>query len=336
MGSVRVVVHLGPMKTGTSAFAAHLSLTSVDGKLPPSIIYPVDELWFPANGPIVKHHDLVEIAPRQLPDGGFRARKTPNSADAVHAKLREIARVARKRAHDVTVILVCEIADQEADAELLGSKLAEIFDQVDFVIVAREQAGAIPSLLGQQVRMWNRKKVTTLRIAPFLRFHRQRNSYDYSYLWDKWSLPNAPYTMHFIPYRSSRSATDDLSQYIFDSLGLGVYPHHEQFNNAARIHPSFSTTGMRLLIAAKKLDKIIGWLPLGEKFAMKVFDRFLGYCHAESRRKLDQFVAWTLPASDRVKVVEAYRASNEEFRTKLGARATTPEWTAWFDKVLPR
>ena len=115
MASTRVIVHVGPMKTGTSAFAAHLWRTAVDGDLPGNMIYPMNDLWFPANATIVKHHDLVEIAPLISRTSSEAPRNTPNTATFVDAKLAEIAAAARQRGGDVTVIMVCEIGDQLAD-----------------------------------------------------------------------------------------------------------------------------------------------------------------------------------------------------------------------------
>jgi hypothetical protein len=92
---------------------------------------------------------------------------------------------------------------------------------------------------------------------------------------------------------------------------------------------------MHLLVVAKKLGTVIGWFPPGARLAKYVFDRFIGFCHAESRRNVEGFTAWKLPASERAKVIEAYRLSNETFRAKLGPLAQKPEWTAWFEKVLP-
>lgn len=332
MGSVRVVVHLGPMKTGTSAFAAHLSLTAQVGKLPPTIIYPIDELWFPANGSIVKHHDLVEIAPFVQPDGTVHERRTTVTPAMVEEKLTEVAHEARRRG-DTTVILVCELADQLADPEQLGARLSAIFDKVDFVIVARQQAEALPSLLGQQARMWKRKQVRSLRIAPFLKYHLTQHSYDYSYLWSKWAREGSTYGLHFVPYVSGSGGGNALSQNIFDRLGLGTYPLHPELVAGPRIHTSFSRLGMHMLIGAKRLERAIGWLPGGSRLAERVFERFLGFCHAQPRRQGDQFVPWRLSPGDRRKVVDAYRGSNSRFRTAMGTDASTPDWTVWFDKV---
>lgn len=334
MGSTRIVVHVGPMKTGTSAFAAGLWRAVEQGNLAAHIMYPAQELWFPANGEIVKHHDLVEIAPLLSREHGEGPRNTPNGAESVLAKLREIAAAARAKQGDVTVVMVCEIGDQVAEPSTLGAHLAELFDRVDIVLVAREQAGAIPSLLGQQLRMWNRKNVTSLRITSFLRYHRERNAYAYDYLWDRWSFADAPYTLHVVPYRSSLAQSENLNQCIFDELGLGPYPQNPRDVGNARIHPTFSSVGIHLLVVAKKLDRVIGWFPAGARLAKYVFDRFIGYCHAESRRNVESFTAWRLPTSERAKVVEAYRSSNESFRAKLGPLANRPEWAAWFEKVL--
>ena len=186
MGKVRALVHLGPMKTGTSAFAAHLSHRLGAGTLPAHIIYPADDLWFPARGGIVKHHDLVEVAPAPMNETGERLRKTEVTPEMVLERFALMAAEAKRRKGDVLVVMVCEIADQRATPEL-GRILRQYFDQVDFVIVVRDQPSALRSLLGQQIRMWNRKYVDTLDARVFTRRHATRGSYDYARLWDKWA-----------------------------------------------------------------------------------------------------------------------------------------------------
>ncbi|MEY4312685.1 MAG: hypothetical protein RLZZ319_194 [Actinomycetota bacterium] len=335
MGKVRVLVHLGPMKTGTSAFAAHLSRRNTAGTLPKHIIYPTDDLWFPSRGDIVKHHDLVEIAPVPMKESGERRRKTSVTPAMLSARFADIAAAARQRGGDVLVVMVCEIADQRATPEL-GRVLRQHFDVVDFVIVARDQSSAVRSLLGQQIRMWARKDVNRLDVREFARRHYERGSYDYARLWDKWAGKNRNYTLHFVPYRNG-SGTDDLSQDIFDAVNLGEFPHSPDLLGGERIHSSFSEARMRELALIKRWAQsaaaIPGVLALGER----LFNIVLRRAHAEiARRQSSGLASWKLSDADQDAVLDLYRESNEKFRLLVGKPASEPRWSAWFDKALGR
>ncbi len=333
MADVRVLVHLGPMKTGTSAFAAHLSRRATAGTLPAHIMYPTGELWFPARGGIVKHHDLVEIAPAPLSVAGERRRTTDVTPDMLTERFAAIARQARSRNEDTLVVFVCEIADQRATPEL-GRELSRHFDSVDFVIVARDQVSAVRSLLGQQIRMWNRTDVVSLESQDFVRKHFRRGSYNYAELWQKWSAVKSDFRVHFVPYRNG-SGTDDLSQDIFSAAGFGEFPHSPDLLGGERIHSTFSTNRMRDLARIKRwansVKAIPGALPLGKW----LFDITLRRSHAQIARQRDGgFTTWKLSPAEQANIRAAYRESNEEFRRQLGQAAAEPRWRAWFDVTL--
>jgi hypothetical protein len=333
MADVRVLVHLGPMKTGTSAFAAHLSRRATAGTLPPHIIYPTGSLWFPARGGIVKHHDLVEIAPALANVAGERRRTTDVTPTMLTERFAAIARQARERNEDTLVVFVCEIADQRATPEL-GRELGRHFDSVDFAIVARDQVSAVRSLLGQQIRMWNRTDVVSLESQDFVRNHFRRGSYDYAGLWQKWATVKSNYRVHFVPYRNG-SGTDDLSQDIFSAAGFGEFPHSPDLLGGERIHSTFSTNRMRDLARIKRwansLSAIPGALSLGKWF----FDLTLRRAHAQiARNRGGRFTTWRLSPSEQDDIRATYRESNREFQRQLGKEAAEPRWVAWFDQTL--
>jgi hypothetical protein len=333
MPKLRLLVHLGPMKTGTSAFAYHLSRQASAGTLPPSLIYPTGDLWFPARGEIVKHHDLVEVAPAPLNGAGERRRKTEATLRRLRERFSAIAAEAARRGGDVRVVMVCEIGDQRATPKL-AKVLREYFDTVDFVIVARDQPSAIRSLLGQQIRMWDRTDVTALDSANFTRKHAARGSYDYARLWDKWNTDSADYSVHFVPYRSGGGA-DDLSQDIFTAAGFGDFPHSPELVNGTRIHSTFSRKRMRDLAAIKRWAPRLALIPGARALNRRLFDFVVGRAHAEiERNSMRPSDSWTLSPAEHAFVNEEYRKSNNQFRHKMGAEGNNARWTEWFAQTL--
>ena len=335
MADVRVLVHLGPMKTGTSAFAAHLSRRATAGTLPDHIIYPTGDLWFPARGGIVKHHDLVEIAPAPVNGTGDRRRQTDVTPALLHERFADIARHARSRGKDTLVVFVCEIADQRATAQL-GSVLRKYFDAVEFAIVARDQVSAVRSLLGQQIRMWNRTDVVSLESEDFVRNHARRGSYDYARLWTKWVTGSTDYRVHFVPYRNG-VGSDDLSQDVFTAAGFGDFPHSPDLLNGERIHSTFSTARMRDLAFIKRWTKTLRAIPGIPSFGKWLFDLTIRRAHSHiARRSGGGFSTWKLSHSEQEFIRSEYLKSNLEFERQLGASASEPRWRAWFDTTLGR
>ena len=333
MSKVRLLVHLGPMKTGTSSFAHHFSQLASAGKLPESVIYPTGELWFPARGEIVKHHDLVELAVAPLRDSGERRRKTDATPARIRRRLSAIVAEATSRGGDVRVVMVCEIGDQRATPKL-GKILREYFDTVDFVIVARDQSSAIRSLLAQQIRMWDRTDVTALDTKAFTRKHATRGSYDYARLWDKWNTASEDYSVHFVPYRSGIGTTD-LSEDVFSAVGFGDFPRSPELSNGERIHSTFSHKRMNDLAAIKGLAVRLVWIPGFRALCRWLFEFVVRRAHAEVKRHSTRPIdTWTFTPAEHWFIAEEYRKSNRKFREKLGAKAKNAQWTEWFASTL--
>lgn len=333
MSSTRVIVHLGPMKTGTSAFAAHLSRRADDNDLPANIIYPTGDLWFPRAGSITKHHDLVELAPAPPANATERRRETSVTPALIRAKFADIASEAKSRKGDITVVMVCEIADQRA-MPALGTVLREFFDRVDFVIVAREQSSALRSLMGQQIRMWKRREVLSTNPRDYMAKQVRKGSYDYSMLWDKWQTGSRDSTVHFVPYRDG-SGTDDLSQDIFSAVGAGKFPHSDAVLNGERIHGNFTAVGMRQLALIKRMAHLFRAIPGVDSFGKYVFDRLVGRLHAEVQRgEVTRDRTWRFSPQDEAACRDAYRDSNLRFQASLGSVASDKQWETWFARAL--
>jgi hypothetical protein len=321
------------MKTGTSSFANHFSRLSLAGTLPRSVIYPMGDLWFPARGEIVKHHDLVELAAAPLSASRERRRITDATPAVIRSRLSSIVAEATSRGGDVRVVMVCEIGDQRA-TPTLGKILREYFDTVDFVIVARDQSSAIRSLLAQQIRMWDRTAVSALDSKAFTRKHVARGSYDYARLWDKWNTGSTDYSVHFVPYRSG-AGTTDLSQDIFSAVEFGEFPRSPGLSTEERIHSTFSQKRMNDLATIKRWALRLALIPGARAVNRWLFHFVVRRAHAEMKsNSMRPGDTWTLSPAERDFVADRYRSSNKQFRQKLGAEGDNARWTEWFAQTI--
>ena len=321
------------MKTGTSSFAYHFSRRASAGALPKSVIYPTGDLWFPARGEIVKHHDLVELAVAPLNESGERRRTTNATPALIRRRLAGIVAEANARGGDVRVVMVCEIGDQRTTPKL-GKILREYFDTVDFVIVARDQPSALRSLLAQQIRMWDRTGETAFDSKAFTLKHAARGSYDYARLWDKWNTGSKDYSVHFVPYRSG-VGTPDLSQDIFSSVGFGDFPHSPDLVNGERIHSTLSHKRMSDLATIKRWAHRLSVIPGARDVIRPLFDFAVRRAHDELKRNsMQPRDSWTLSPEEYSFIAKEYRQSNEQFRQRLGTEGTNARWTEFFAQTL--
>jgi hypothetical protein len=277
----------------------------------------------------------VEIAPASVSGTGDRRRQTDVTPALLHERFATIARHARSRGEDTLVVFVCEIADQRATAEL-GSVLRKYFDAVEFAIVARDQVSAVRSLLGQQIRMWNRTDVVSLESEDFVRNHVRRGSYDYARLWTKWVTGSADYRVHFVPYRNGVGA-DDLSQDVFTAVGFGDFPHSPDLLDGERIHSTFSTARMRDLALIKRWTKTLRAIPGIPSLGKWLFDLTIRRAHSHiARSSGGSYSTWKLSNSEQEFIRSEYLNSNREFERQLGAAASEPRWRGWFDTTVGR
>lgn len=146
--SVSLVIVGGPMKTGTSALAAALTLLSRSNSLPRGFSYPIDSFWLPefSGHKIVKHHAI----------GKFLAAETHETLDFLFSTMVEAARqVSPTEPHRVVVVweglarVACR--DPQRVTELV-SKLETIFTRVEIVFIKREPDPALHSLAQQFIR----------------------------------------------------------------------------------------------------------------------------------------------------------------------------------------
>ena len=67
---LRVVVHLGPEKTGTTALAKYLTQLSAHGQLPKELYFPSGDQWFGRSDRIQKHSVELERMTNSLANVG--------------------------------------------------------------------------------------------------------------------------------------------------------------------------------------------------------------------------------------------------------------------------
>jgi hypothetical protein len=260
MATTRVVVHIGPMKTGTTALGAYFSAAQQSGVLPSGVVYPLGDLWFPASGNITKHGQLADFL---YPEGRHNSgRKTQiRTPDDVAAKLRDVATfLATKNGPRATAVFISETLEGRPNVESLVELLAATFDEVVLVLAVRSPVEAAQSLLVHKIKDWRLDHVD-FDLFGMLKNSDGSLSYDYQRMISRFrKLSISEFVL--IPYFEEESDGYAVVDRFMHVVTGNPAPRLDGDFGSRRIHPSLPLSSLKRLVALKKLNRRFGRLPL--------------------------------------------------------------------------
>lgn len=330
--TVRIVLHIGPMKTGTSALAAALAAAQRRDTLPPGVLYPVDELWLERDGRITKHGQIKDLAPIVVPE---RLRPTGGTSTRaeVRGALERLMPVARERAAggSATVILINETAGRVADAPAVIADLRELADEVVVVLGVREPRAAAASIIGQGVRTWDRLNERSLRASRVLRGALRGPEHDYARLIRVWGGAHPAVPLLLLPYLEGERGSGALMQRFGELIGVGGLPAPPATARGELVHPGLGRDDLRRLARLKRWAVLLGWVP---GVRQRIQQRFSVEAKEASRRaRPASSRPFALSARDARWVLDRAQPSVAAVRQHLGARADEPAWQQWFAQL---
>jgi hypothetical protein len=336
MAKTRVVMHIGPMKTGTTALGAYFSAATAAGILPSNVVYPVHPLWFPASGIITKHGQLADfLYPSGRHDSG---RKTQfRKPEQVEQMVREVAAATAKLpGAKPTAVFISETLARSPNIERMASLLTSAFDEVTLVLAVRSPIEAAQSLLVHQIKDWRSEQVE-FDLFGMLKSKDGSMRYDYQRMISRWrALPGV--TVALTPYFEDESDGYAVVDRFMTIVTGKPAPRLGDDFGTRRIHPSLPVKSLERLISLKKVKLRFGRVPFVEGIVHKLFLRTL----FTDRDKVVRagFVArnvasgnWVITGADRTWILDMYGDLGGDLRSALGKDATSPEWRSWFKAV---
>ncbi len=330
--TVRVVLHIGPMKTGTSAIAAALSAAERRGTMPPGVLYPVDELWFDYDGRIIKHGQVKDLAPLIVGDA-LRPINLNSTPDAVRAMLTRVVEHARTIEHDgrSTVILINETAGRTADAPAVVRELLALADELVLVLGVRDPRVAAASVIGQGVRTWLRPGERSLSAKRVLRGAMRGPEHDLARLIRVWGGASPLVPLLLLPYLEREKGSGELMARFGELIGVGPLAAPPATARGELVHPGMSLADLKRLARLKRLNAAVGWIP---GVRPRIQQRFEAEAHdASQRARPVDTRSFRLSERDARWVLERAQPSIEAVRTHLGAEADSALWREWFAQL---
>lgn len=333
MATTRVILHVGPMKTGTSAIGAYFSAAQRAGILPSDVIYPVQDHWFPSAGGITKHGQLADYL---YPNGRKKAgRKTAiQTPENVERKVRDLAAdVAKGRGSRRTAVFVSETLVGRANLGRLVDLLKSAFDEVVFVLAVRSPVEATQSLLVHKIKEWQSDHAD-FDLNRMLKRPNGSIAYDYRRMLSQ--LQELPIDDYFlIPYFEDESdgyaVVDRFMKIVTGKPAVRL----EGDFGSRRIHPSLPLSSLKRLVALKKLKSTLRRFPFLVRIIRALFFRILNVDRSKVMRagfntRSSDSGDWVISPDDRARIFGLYGSLGEHLRKVLGKQSTQREWQSWF------
>jgi hypothetical protein len=333
MATTRVVVHIGPMKTGTTALGAYFSAAQQAGVLPSGVVYPVGDLWFPASGNITKHLQLADFL---YPEGRHNSgRKTQiRTPDDVAAKLRDVAAfLATIKGPRATAVFISETLEGRPNVGSLVELLAGTFDEVVLVLAVRSPVEAAQSLLVHKIKDWRLDHVD-FDLFGMLKNSDGSLSYDYQRMISRvGKLSISEFVL--IPYFEEESDGYAVVDRFMHIVTGSSAPRLDGDFGSRRIHPSLPLSSLKRLVALKKLNRRFGRLPFFTAIVQSLFRRILTadrdkVVRAGFSTRSSDSGDWVISSEERSQILALYGNLGDDLRKALGSQSTQTEWRSWF------
>jgi hypothetical protein len=331
---LRAVVHIGPVKTGSTAFTRQMTTSQERGELGESIVYALPrEVSRHNKSQTVLPEHIRHLAPKldwsNQSGENYVATRGSNEVvvDGVRAYLDDLITDVRSRTKaDATVFFVEEALSRRPNPGNLPAELLGRFDTVDLVFVARAQQFIVPSAISQRVKMGAYPGVWDARVSTYLSHENLANQFDYASILDRWGSSDPRVRIIAVPFLETDRGTQNLFHRILTAVDV-------QANLGEPVKSEVNATPSRFEIAAIGLYKKATFRrstkrrPRGSRrLSADVFPRREFALIA----RLIRSPRWSVTPDERIHIVDFYKAANMRFREKLGEQAKSAEWTEWF------
>ena len=330
----RAVVHIGPVKTGSTALAVYFTRATARGLLPADVVYPTGDLWFGRTSKGATRQCPEIAALKRLPDGS-QTFVTPGVEEQVAKVAKALRELPGKNAK--TAVFIVETATHAHPVDLIQRLFTDNFDEVVFVMVARRQDKAAASTLSQDIKTPHLSRTNLdprLRAPefglPFGEFNHLRN-------FQRWATGPSNYKFVAIPYLEGEHGSFTSIER-FHRAGNITGPVDLPGIEGHRIHPTFSRDGLEALVKIKRQIARWGWLPGYRARALersqKVTKTYLAAANSDGIEPSGKkFVPYSFSSDEKSWILDQFRDTNLALFDLVKNGPFGDDWAKWKDAL---
>ena len=327
-------MHIGPIKTGSTAFTAQMVVSQERGELGDNLVYALPREISRGDVTVVVQPEQIRYLLPKLEWSRQSAEKSASvqpTSDILGNRARDyldslVAELRTRDAKEVAVFFVEEALSRRSNPQKLTDELLSRFDSVDYFFVARSQQFIVPSAISQRVKVVAYPKVWDSRVSTFVKNENLSQQFDYSQLLKRWSATGSRTRLLSVPFLESDRGTQRLFYRILETVGVHA-------NLGDPVAASINVTPTRFEMLAIGLYKFVTYpwsrngLTPGSRArrAFATFSRFAARVATILRSP-----RWSISSRDRSAIIDHYAIANRRFAELLGERAQSSEWQQWF------
>jgi hypothetical protein len=323
---MKTVIHIGPVKTGSTALATYFGMADKEGLLPMNLTFPSGDLWF----------GMTKHSGPQLHQTLDSTSEDASSffAPDVEQTMQRIVDVARSRSgEDSTVIFIAETATGIPHPSELTTRLSRHFSDITYVMSARRQDAAVASRMTQGVKSRIDNGRNSLELADFLGAAKNfMVSFDYAHQFTKWKPAADEHKLVVLPYLEGASdpylVVDLFAQALGEKVELPRIPQFAQMRaNSAPSEEALS----ELVALEQRFAEAVDTDPAVADALREDFRRLKA---AQSKKKSAmkggaRNAKWQLDSRDAFLLLSAFAGSNLSLLDAMRDSALDEYWTQW-------
>jgi hypothetical protein len=249
---VEAILHIGPMKTGTTSMAQYFARAANGGALPEGVLYPHAELWFN------KYRHVMELQELFVDeDGVFVGWSNPE----VDLALTGVATATRNTGGESgQAFFIAETLFNRRPTSAYIQGLRRHFDAVHCIVNVRKQDSAVSSMIAHRMRAG-----TAPEAGPTLQSHLKATvglleKYDYQKNLAVWGRDNPDVTFSVLPVFENDADPYRLVKSVYRACGWGEPVRVDGFEGKA-FNPSPTVEVLDQLAVKRRASRRWGWLP---------------------------------------------------------------------------
>ncbi len=328
---MRAVVHIGPMKTGSTSLAHYMRQAQNEGDMPSGTLYPTNDLWFD------RGKTSEALASRVFNNEG---RVISFGEGVMEMLLKVRGHALMSIGESSTVFLIAETVLRKPTPDFFWTELSKVFEEVHCVIFARQQDFAISSRITQRMKTSPANNEEALRSSKLSISEIVKDSpsfwemNDYALQIRRWGARQPNHHLHVIPYFETEQPSFQIVEDFFAIAGAEYTP---SLNNAYKkiLRSNVSPTSDQLdQLRQKKLA--LAFLPPSSHLER---DRLL-----DEMRELEKNInkqnsstqPWRLPDDERLAIINYYQKSNSLLKNLVDSLGSKERWEKWFSEIENR
>jgi hypothetical protein len=324
---VSAIVHIGPMKTGTTSLAQYFVRAAKAGVLPEGVLYPHGPLWFNTYRHVIELENLA--TDENLAVTGWANPQTDDALARVAAATRDSCGESGQ------AVFISETLFNRRPTSAYITGMLRHFDSVHALVNVRRQDAAVSSMIAHRIRAGTAPAAGDSLDNHILDTPNLLDKFDYGKNLAVWQAENPGVTFSVLPVFESDPDPYRLVRSVYRACGWGDPTPVKDFEGQS-FNPSPSPDLIEQLVQKHRASRRWRWLPQVRGSIQKDLLALKREASRPRRVKPRSTTAggWSLTSRERLFVVNSFAESNKSLlAANRNDSLFAADWNEWQQRL---